>query len=125
MPTSPARSSSSATLPPRIHAQVSATVAARGRQDSPALSAAPGFTCHTPGKVRHKGISDHWRTPRARSCASGTQTNSASELVTSAHTRSIPPKVSPPTGAATLNAPGMPRSAASSANAAKSRTSTG
>jgi hypothetical protein len=65
-------------------------------------AAAAESTCHTPGNVRHKGISDHWRTPCARSCSSGTQANSALEPVTSAHARSSPPNVSRPSGAVTL-----------------------
>src|ERR1035438_8435281 len=125
MPISLDRSPSRDSRPPRSHDHVSATVAASGRHDRPAAKAGPESACQTPGKARHKGISDHCRTPSERSCASATHTNSASDLVTSAHARSIPPNVSPAIGAATLYALAILRSAAPSANAARSRTSTG
>ncbi len=104
---------------------VSRTVSVNGRQVSPAAAASLASTCHVPGMVRHSGISDHCRTPSRTSSSSGTHTGSVSDPVTCRHASSIPPNVSRPIGAATLNAPLRSCSMHSSVNAARSRTSTG
>jgi hypothetical protein len=49
-----------------IHDHVSAIVAANGRHNRPAVAAAAALTRQTPGKVRHIGIADHWRTLSTR-----------------------------------------------------------